>query len=76
MAKTVCMAVKEGTVKRRGKPTIEFHKDGIPQYYCYGYTDKITDELLEVCRSCRDNVIHAQEDLDNWYKEKFYGNRE
>ncbi len=70
MAKTVCQAAKQGIVKQRGRPSIEFHKDGKPQYYCYGYIDAMTDEMLEVCKNCKDNVIYAQDDLDEWRAEK------
>ena len=66
MAKTVCKAVKQNIVHRRGKPSIEWHKDGVPQYYCYGYVDMMTDELIEVCRNCIDHVDRAQEDMDKW----------
>ena len=64
MAKTVCKAKKTGQVKERGKASIEWHDDGVPQYYCMGYLDASTEELLPVCSSCKDNVIYAQEDLD------------
>lgn len=65
MSKTICKAKKTGEVKERGKASIEWHdEDGKPQYYCYGYIDLTTDELLEVCRNCKDNVIYAQEDLE------------
>lgn len=70
MAKTVCKAKKLGKVKRRGKPSVEFHKDGIPQYYCYGYINKMTDELIEECANCIDHVSRAQDDLDEWREEK------
>ena len=66
MAKTVCEAVKQGIVKRRGHPSIEWYKGGKPQYYCYGYLDAATDELLEVCQKCIDHADHAQEDLEKW----------
>lgn len=68
MAKTVCEAKRIGEVKRRGRPSIEWYKNGVPQYYCYGYIDCSTDELLEVCRKCADYVDHAQEDFDAWKK--------
>ena len=70
MAKTVCKAVKTYEVPRRGKPSVEWHKNGKPQYYCYGWKNSMTDELLEVCRNCKDNVIYAQDDLDKWTEEK------
>lgn len=60
-----CKAKVVGLVKDRGKPSIEWHKSGKPQYYCYGYIDFVTEELLPVCFECRDNVYHAQEDLEN-----------
>lgn len=66
MGRVICAAAKKGEVPRRGKPSIEFYKDGVPQYYCYGYVDKRTDKLLETCRNCSDNVIYAQEDYDKW----------
>ncbi len=68
MSSTICKAKKTGEVAERGKASIEWHKDGKPQYYCYGYKNQRTDELLEVCRNCKDNVIYAQEDLDNYVK--------
>lgn len=58
MAKTICKAVKKRIVPRRGKASLEFYKDGKPQYYCYGYKDEMTDELLDVCKNCEDNVDH------------------
>ena len=38
-----CRAKESGKVSRRGQPSIEWYKDGKPQYYCYGYIDKMTD---------------------------------
>ncbi len=70
MAKTVCQAAKQGIVKRRERPSIEFCKDGKPQYYCYGYIDAMTDEMLAVCKNCKDNAIYAQDDLDKWRAER------
>lgn len=58
-----CKAKSNG-VKKRGKASIEFYKDGKPQYYCYGYIDKETDELIDECRECPEHVYKAQEDLD------------
>lgn len=59
-----CEAVKIGAVKRRGKASLEFYYCGRPHYYCHGYFDRMTDELLEVCRACKSNVIYAQDDWD------------
>lgn len=70
MAKTICKAKKIGLVPQRGKASIEWHKDGVPQYYCYGYIDRATDELLEVCRNCIDHVDHAYEDFKKWKRGK------
>lgn len=72
MAKTVCRARKQGIVRERGKASIEFYKDGKPQYYCYGYGDPMTDELLEVCKNCIDHVdsAEAERDYEEWQKEK------
>ena len=69
MAKTVCKAKKQGIVSSRGNPSIEWYKDGVPQNYCYGYVDKMTDELFEVCQGCIDYVDRAQEDLEKWLSE-------
>lgn len=60
MSRTVCMAVKTGQVDRRGNKSIEFYKDGKPQYYCYGYCDAMTDEALDVCKKCADYVDGEQ----------------
>lgn len=59
-----CEAVKNGTVKRNGKASLEFFYAGRPFYYCFGYIDRMTDEPLDVCRSCKSNVIYAQDDYD------------
>lgn len=73
MAKTICKAKKTGQVPRRGKSSVEWYKNGVPQHYCYGYVDKMTDELLEVCQECIDHVDKAQEDLDKWREEQKCG---
>ena len=61
-----CRAKEICKVSRRGKSSIEWYKDGKPQYYCYGYIDKMTDELLSECKECRNHVYKAQDDLDAW----------
>ncbi len=38
----------------RGRPTTEFHINGKPQIYCYGWIDRMNDEPLEVCKNCKD----------------------
>lgn len=59
-----CKAVENGEVKRKGIASLEFYVGSKPQYYCYGYIDKMTDELINTCKECRKNVIFAQEDYD------------
>ena len=52
-----CQAVKNGEVKRKGEPTLEFYdKQGKPVYFCYGYIDLRNDELIDTCANCRKNV--------------------
>lgn len=63
MGRVICQAKKTGRVKHRGKPTIEWYKDGKPQYYCYGYMDRMTEEPLEVCQNCADFVNNIEEDF-------------
>ena len=53
-------------VMRRGEATVEWYKDGLSQYYCYGYIDSMTDEPLPECKECRDYVGKAQDDLEKW----------
>ena len=65
-----CKAKERGKVSRRGEPSIEWYKDGKPQYYCYGYIDKMTDELLVECKECRSHVYKAQGDLDEHNRRK------
>lgn len=61
-----CQAVKNGEVKVKGKPSIEFYIDGKPQYYCYGYCyDGSSNDVLESCKNCKKHVDNAQDDLDN-----------
>ena len=62
-----CKAKKNNIwIKDKGKPSIEFYKNGKPQYYCYGYIDQKTDELIEECKECSKHVYKAQEDLKKW----------
>lgn len=48
----------------RGRPTTEFHINGKPQIYCYGWIDRRTDEPVEVCRNCLDYVNGEQCEID------------
>ena len=61
-----CKAKENGKVSRRGAPSIEWYKAGKPQHYCYGYIDKMTDELLSECKECLSHVYKAQDDLDKY----------
>ena len=65
-----CKAKERGKVSRRGEPSIEWYKDGEPQRYCCGYTNKMTDELLLECKECRSHVSKAQDDLDEYNHQK------
>lgn len=55
-----CPAKAKDEVPSRGSPSIEFYKDGKPQYFCIGWNDPKTDELIETCANCRQNVIYAE----------------
>ena len=57
----ICQAKKNGEVKRRGRPTIEGYNNGKPIYFCYGYKDTQTEEMISTCRNCKDCVIFADE---------------
>lgn len=57
-------------IKEKGKPSIEFYIEGKPQYYCYGYVDNMTDEIIDECKRCPKHVDKAQEDLENYNRRK------
>ena len=59
-----CPLVRKGITRRKGKPSIEFYKDGKPQYYCYGYKDSMTDEPHEACKKCKKWVNGEQCEKD------------
>ena len=65
-----CRAKANHKVKEVGKSSIEWYKDGKPQHYCYGYIDRMTDELIPECKECERHVDKAQEDLDKYRLEK------
>ena len=65
-----CKAKDGGKALRRGEPSVEWYKDGKPQHYCYGYIDKMTDELLPECKECMSHVSKAQDDLDEYNSRK------
>ena len=62
-----CKAKERGKVSRRWEMSIEWYKDGKPQYYCYGYLDKMADEMLPECKECSIFVGKAQDDMDKFY---------
>lgn len=62
-----CELVRTGQVKQKGKASIEWYmEDTRPQYYCYGYTDYMTDELLPECKRCEKHVDKAYDDLKTY----------
>lgn len=69
MGRTTCRAKQLGLAPRRGRPTVEWMKGNVPQYYCYGWKDLMTDIPFRVCRECPDYVDKAQKDLETWRME-------
>lgn len=59
-----CMLVAHGVVRQKGKPSIEFYKNGKPQYYCMGYIDLMYDEEFPECRECPRWVLGEQCEKD------------
>ena len=59
-----CMLVTKGIVRQKGKPSIEFYKNGKPQYYCMGYMDLRTDEAYPECRECTRWYLGEQSEKD------------
>lgn len=55
-----CMIVTNGIANKKGKPSIEFYKNGKPQYYCCGYENKMTDEPYKECIECPRWVLGEQ----------------
>lgn len=56
-----CKAKLRKDIKERGKPSIEFEFKGKPRYFCYGYIDQRTDELIDECKECPEHVYKADE---------------
>lgn len=56
-----CRAKLRPDIKERGRSSIEFVFEDIPRYFCYGYIDKRTDELIDECRECPEHVNKADE---------------
>lgn len=59
-----CRAVATEKVQRKGRASLEFYKDGKPQYYCYGYIDMMYDETLPECKECKKYIDRALEDFE------------
>ena len=55
-----CPAKDKGEVSYKARSTL-FSINGKPVYFCQGYIDRMTDELLDTCRECKRNVINADE---------------
>ena len=65
---SMCELVRRGKVKHRGIPSKEWFKHGKPMFYCFGYKDNMTDELLPECARCRKHVSRADDDQREWLK--------
>ena len=63
-----CKLVAIGKVKRKGNATLEFYKDGKPQYYCYGYINKMYNEPMKECKECKKYVGQADKDWEEMKK--------
>ena len=59
-----CALKAKGIVREKGKPTIEFYKNGKPQYYCMGYINLMTDEEYPECRECKRWCCGEQSEKD------------
>lgn len=59
-----CEMVAKGIVREKGRPSIEFYRNGKPQYYCMGYENKMTDEPYEECMRCPRWVLSEQSEKD------------
>ena len=55
--------VKKCPYGKRGRPSTEFYIEGKPQIYCYGWIDRMNDELIPECKACADHVDKAYADL-------------
>ena len=57
-------------LRKRGKPSHEWNDGVKDRIYCMGWVDLMTDDMLPECLACPDHVSHAQEDLNDFYKEQ------
>lgn len=65
-----CRAKLNHKVQEKGYASLEFYKDGKPQYYCEGYIDNRTDELIEECKECPKHIYKSQADLEKYNNER------
>ena len=72
----ICPLVASGKVNKRGNPSTEFYRDGVPQIYCLGYFDSRNEEPLAECEVCLDFVHGLQCDIDYEVAETFNRKRE
>lgn len=63
-----CNAKLRNDIKDRGKPSIEFYWKDKPRYFCYGYIDQRTDELIDECKNCIEHVNKAEECMEKLKK--------
>lgn len=66
----IIMATVKCAYGKRGRRTREWFDGEKDRIYCYGRIDLSTDELIDVCKKCRDCVIHAQDDFDEWLRNR------
>lgn len=66
MATVKCKAVEQGIVTRRGAASLEWYAYSTPQCYCYGYTNALNDEFIEVCQNCPDHISKSQIDYKKY----------
>ena len=62
MSKCICALGKRGRISQ------EWNDGTRDRLYCYGKSDRRTDELMPECEACLDNVNKAQEDMDLFFK--------
>lgn len=76
MGRVICKAKELGPVSRCGFLSIEWYKDGEPQYYCGGMLDVRTDMPLDMCLECENYADRAADDHEAWMERKnVAGNR-
>lgn len=69
MAVSKCELVINGTVKHKGRASIEFYHDAKPVYFCMGYWNQYYDNYCDECLRCSMHVDKAQSELDRFRRE-------